>query len=161
MTQPSEVPATTQACCLAFLQSWRVWKPLCHRQRVTKPFRVLQSHSIRQCVVAWPLMTGGATGQTARNEKMRIRSNVNLGALLEAQGGYHAAFDAAFSVSIPTHSLFFLVMLAAFLATSCAQPRSSTCSRLAFILSQSAHACIQGCMHEHACNTAKCITLHL
>ncbi|KAK9832779.1 hypothetical protein WJX81_000319 [Elliptochloris bilobata] len=34
---------------------------------------------------------------TARNEKMRIRSNVNLGALLEAQGGYHAAFDAAFS----------------------------------------------------------------
>ena len=41
------------------------------------------------------------TGQTARNEKMRIRSNVNLGALLEAQGGYHAAFDAAFSVSAP------------------------------------------------------------
>ncbi len=37
--------------------------------------------------------------QTARNEKMRIRSNVNLGALLEAQGGYHAAFDAAFSVA--------------------------------------------------------------
>ncbi len=35
---------------------------------------------------------------------MRIRSNVNLGALLEAQGGYHAAFDAAFSVRPPART---------------------------------------------------------
>lgn len=63
-------------------------------------------------MVAWTLSAGWVSRQTARNEKMRIRSNVNLGALLEAQGGYHAAFDAAFSVNaLPLHIIFYQILL--------------------------------------------------
>ena len=109
-------------------------------------------------MVAGSLTVWWKMGQTARNEKMRIRSNVNLGALLEAQGGYHAAFDAAFSVRAPTHSLLFLA--GSISATSCAQPRSSVCLQVHTTQSQSARACIQSCMHTHAHYTTLSHVLH-
>lgn len=105
-------------------------------------------------MTAWLLTAGCVLMQTARNEKMRIRSNVNLGALLEAQGGYHAAFDAAFSVSgpPPITVCWFQYHADSILAASCAQPRSMLYLHVHKTLPQSAHAQTQGCMHDHKCS---------